>query len=50
MALPIRRHRRGDVYAALEADATWFGDDRGPRWMIGAGLALGFTYDFARAR
>ncbi len=50
VALPIRRHRHGDFYAALEADATWFGDDRGPRWMIGAGLALGFTYDFARAR
>lgn len=50
IAVPLRRHRHGDYYAALELDATWFGDDRGPRWMIGAGLAVGFTYDFAKAR
>ena len=40
----MKQLARGDVYVALDLDATVFGDaDRGPRWMAGAGLALGFT-------
>lgn len=48
LGLPLRAHGHGDYYAALELDATVFADsDRGPRWMASAGLAFGFTYDFA---
>lgn len=48
LALPVRAHGHGDYYVALELDATAFTDnDRGPRWMASAGVAAGFTYDFA---
>jgi hypothetical protein len=44
IALPVKQLAKGDVYVALDLDATVFADDdRGPRWMMGAGLALGFT-------
>lgn len=47
LALPFARHGHGDWYVALAVDGTLFGDeDRGPRWMIGAGLAVGLAYDF----
>jgi hypothetical protein len=51
LALPLRTHAHGDYYAALTLDGTAFSDnDKGPRWMACAGLAVGFTYDFARSR
>ena len=41
LALPVKELALGDVYVALDLDATVFADDdRGPRWMAGAGLAL----------
>jgi hypothetical protein len=44
LALPVTQLAHGDVFVALDLDATVFADDdRGPRWMAGAGLALGFT-------
>jgi hypothetical protein len=44
LALPVKQLAHGDVYVALDLDATVFADDdRGPRWMAGAGLAIGFT-------
>jgi len=47
LALPFAEHAHGDWYVALDVDGTLFGDaDRGPRWMIGAGLSVGLRYDF----
>jgi len=49
LALPFRDRANGDWYVALELDGTVFAEeDRGPRWMTSAGLAVGFTHDFAR--
>lgn len=49
LALPFHAHDHGDWYVALDLDGTVFGDDdRGPRWMTGAGLSVGFTYDWSR--
>jgi hypothetical protein len=49
LALPFRTHGHGDYYVALDLDATLFADkDKGPQWMAGGGLSLGFTYDFDR--
>lgn len=44
VAIPFRRHRRGDFYAAIGVDATWFADDHGPAWQASAGVGLGFTW------
>lgn len=44
LALPVKQLAHGDVFVALDLDATVFADDdRGPRWMTSAGLSLGFT-------
>lgn len=48
VAVPFRRHRRGDFYAALSLDATRFADDHGPLWQASAGLGVGFTYGSPR--
>jgi hypothetical protein len=49
LALPFHARARGDVYVALELDGTLFTEEgRGPRWMSSAGVAVGFTHDFAR--
>lgn len=51
LAIPFRDRAAGDWYVALDLDATVFtDDDRGPRWMTSAGLAVGFTHDFAVRR
>jgi hypothetical protein len=50
VALPFAQHGHGDWYVALAVDSTAFAEaERGPRWMIGAGLAVGLRYDFAKA-
>lgn len=50
LALPFKDRTKGDWYVALELDMTLFAEaDRGPRWMSSAGLAVGFTHDFARS-
>jgi hypothetical protein len=49
LAYPLRTHDHGDYYIALDLDGTKFMDtDKGPSWMTSIGLAVGFTYDFAR--
>jgi len=49
VAIPFRSRERGDWYVGLDLDVTAFAEeDRGPRWMSSAGLALGMTHDFAR--
>ena len=49
LALPFSERAKGDWYVALSIDATLFAEnDRGPGWMSSAGLAVGFTHDFAR--
>lgn len=48
---PFTRFGWGDLYAAVDLDATVFADnDRGPRWMASAGMSVGVTYDFARRK
>lgn len=43
------RQGKGDVYVALDLDTTYFAEqERGPRWMMSAGLSVGVTHDFAR--
>ncbi|MDQ3366160.1 MAG: hypothetical protein M3680_12105 [Myxococcota bacterium] len=50
LAIPFRDRAKGDWYVAFDLDATLFSEeDRGPRWMSSAGIAVGFTHDFARA-
>lgn len=49
LGLPLTNHDHGDLYVALDIDATVFAEqERGPRWMSSAGLSVGVTYDFAR--
>ncbi len=49
LAIPFHARAKGDVYVAIELDGTVFTEEgRGPRWMSSAGLAVGFTHDFAR--
>ena len=51
LAFPFRDRAKGDWYLALDLDATAFAEeDRGPRWMMSAGLSIGFTHDFARGQ
>jgi len=51
VALPLRAHAHGAWFVALELDATAFTEHtRGPQWMTSAGLSVGFSYDFTRAR
>jgi hypothetical protein len=42
--VPFRSHRRGDFFAALDLGATHFIDDRGPRWYLSMGLAVGVRF------
>ncbi len=50
LAIPFHERAKGDWYVALELDGTAFTEeDRGPRWMSSAGVAIGFTHDFARS-
>jgi hypothetical protein len=49
LAIPFSRLAAGDMYMALDLDTTVFADkDRGPRWMMSAGLSLGVTHDFGK--
>jgi hypothetical protein len=49
LAIPFSRLAAGDMYVALDVDTTVFADkDRGPRWMMSAGLSLGVTHDFGQ--
>jgi len=49
LAWPFRTHDHGSYYVALSLDGTVFADnDRGPRWMTSAGLAIGFSYDWSK--
>ena len=48
---PFAHYARGDFYGALDLDATVFAEaERGPRWMMSAGLSAGFTFDFGRTQ
>ena len=49
LAFPVSQLTKGDLYVALDLDTTYFADqDRGPRWMLSAGLSFGVTRDFDR--
>ncbi|MEO8701841.1 MAG: hypothetical protein ABI867_17485 [Kofleriaceae bacterium] len=49
LAIPFSQLAQGDMYIALDLDTTVFADkDRGPRWMMSAGLSLGVTHDFGQ--
>lgn len=51
LAVPFRDRAKGDWYAALDLDGTFFGEeDRGPRWMQSVGLSVGFTHDFSAGK
>jgi hypothetical protein len=48
VAVPVLHHDRGDLYLALDLDATRFSErERGPAWMMSAGVSVGVTYDLA---
>jgi hypothetical protein len=49
LELPFVQHRKGDWYASLDLNATYFPDDRGPQRYLAAGLSVGFKWDFDRA-
>ena len=47
LAIPFHDRARGDWYVGLDLDGTVFAEaERGPRWMMSAGLSIGFTHDF----
>jgi len=49
LEVPFLHYARGDFYGSLDLDATVFAEnERGPRWMMSAGLSVGFTFDFTR--
>ena len=49
LAFPVGTITKGDVYVALDLDTTYFAEqERGPRWMMSAGLSFGVTRDFDR--
>ncbi|HUJ62112.1 MAG TPA: hypothetical protein VLX92_26580 [Kofleriaceae bacterium] len=49
LQIPLRTMGKADPYLGFDVDATVFGDtDKGPRWMMSAGVSVGFLWDFAR--
>jgi hypothetical protein len=50
LEIPFHDHAHGDWYAAIEADGTYFPDDRGPHRYLSVGASVGFNWDFAAPR